>query len=118
LAHEYFYKIKHLPRTMIKLFNKDEYKNRGRLFGWGSGGDADWRVLFIVFLILMLASVSYSSSSFIRVLSGSFGSDISSSTEMPINKNLIKRTADAYRLKQANFEAVQSVIESTPDPSI
>jgi len=103
---------------MIKIFDKDGYKNRGRLLGFGSGADADWRVIFSLFLILMVLSAIYCGAFFLKVMGGGFGSESKDEGESPIDKNLLHKVAEFYKDKKATIESLKTTKDTAPDPSL
>ncbi len=103
---------------MIKIFDKSGYANRGRFLGWGSGPDADWKVIFPIFTILLIVIAILSFIAFMNVGSGAFGSDISSTVESPLDKKLLQGNVKYYKEKQNIFESLRTGKETTPDPSI
>lgn len=103
---------------MIKLFKKtDDYQTHGRILGWGSGPDADWRVMFSSFLILALVASILGGLLFYHVWNANFGTDFGGETESPLDKNLLKRTVNSYKAKQEAFDTLKTSKEMTPDPS-
>ncbi len=103
---------------MKLILNRDDYKTRGRILGWGSGPDADWRVMFTIFLTLIFLVAVYSGLAFYQVWQGVFSAEIVETTDSPINKNLLKRNTDYYKEKQTVFDSILSTPEETPEPSI
>ncbi|MEK7194548.1 MAG: hypothetical protein AAB660_02570 [Patescibacteria group bacterium] len=103
---------------MIKIFDKNGYANRGRFLGWGSGPDADWKVIFSVLILLLLATAIFSTIVFLNVGNGAFGSDVTSTTESPLDKKLLQNNVKYYKNKQSVFESLRVGKETTPDPSV
>lgn len=102
----------------MKLIPKrDEYKTHGKFLGWGSGPDADWRVMFTTFLVLLFLVVVYSGLAFYQVWQGVFSAEIVETADSPININLLKRNTEYYKSKQAVFDSILNTPETTPDPS-
>lgn len=93
-----------------------DYKFHGRFLGWGSGADADWRVMFSVFLILLVV-LSIIWTLLYRSVASDFASQ-EAAVESPINKNLLKRTSVFYEKQKLDFESAKTVPEITPDPSL
>lgn len=102
---------------MIKIFDKDGYKNRGRLLGFGSGPDADWKVIFSAFVALIFLSVIYSGFIFYKSMNVDFGSETSLAAESPIDRHLLKQYTDIYKKKQTSFEELIIIRETIADPS-
>lgn len=101
----------------MKLTKTDEYKSHGKTFGWGSSPHADWRVMFSLFLFMMFLVVVYAGLSFYQIWQGNFATELTDSSDSPINKNLLKRNTEFYKNREASFESIKSAPETTPDPS-
>ena len=95
---------------------KTGYDNHGNFFGWGSSPDADWRVMFSIFLILICGVGVVALSTFSRMKSGV--ADNGSSENRPIDRELLHKTAAFYEAQKLNFAKYQSLPETTPDPSL
>ncbi len=102
---------------MIHFRDKLGYKNHGRLLGWGSGPDADWRVMFSVLLIFILIAVIFSVQNFLNIWSGSFDAGVSAGKVSTIDKNLLQKEAAYYTDKQTQFNLTLTTKDTTPDPS-
>jgi len=94
----------------------NSYKNRGRLLGWGSGPDADWRVMFLAFLVVIAVSAIANYIMFKKVRGGYMAED--DAIQSPINTGLLRRIAKYYEDRKAGFESARTLPELTPDPSI
>jgi hypothetical protein len=92
------------------------YKNHGRILGWGSGPDADWKVMFTAFLILLAISTLLNIFLY-RNAKSSFENE-GVSVELPIDKEELRRTANFYEQKKLDFESVSKTPETVSDPSI
>ncbi len=104
---------------MMKIFQKrDEYKDKGRSLGLGGNPDADWKIMFSIFLFLFLVALVYSGITFINVMSGGFGSQMVDTAESPVDKNFLKKNALYYKNKKDSFDLLKTTKETTPDPSI
>lgn len=103
----------------MKLFKKGKisYANHGRPLGWGSSPDADWKVLFLLFLLVLLISASLS----VRLFFLAKNADLSqagTSTQINISRSAVKLTADLYTKRALDFKSILSTKETGPDPSI
>lgn len=102
---------------MIKIFDKDGYRSKGRFLGWGSGPKDDWKIMFSAFAIALAIVVIYSGFVFYDSMNGEFGAETNVTTESPIDIKVIKTTAEQYKAKKASFETLLNTKETTPDPS-
>lgn len=119
MENEFNTKANYLSKQMIKLFQeRDEYKDKGKLFGLGAGPDGEWRIMFSIFMILLVLGVTYSATVFINVMSGSFGFELVDQGDAPLDKNLLRRNANYYKDRRVNFEVIKTSEDTTPDPSI
>lgn len=100
----------------MKTSIESTYKNRGRLLGFGSGPDADWRVMFSLFLVLLMIALISAFILFGRVGGGEEG--LGTEVESPVNEAALRRTANYYEKQKLDFESAKSVPETIPDPSI
>ena len=96
----------------MKIFDKEGYKNKGRLLGWGSGPNADWKIMFGVFVSALIVIVVFYES-----MTGEFGAETNITTQSPIDINTIKSTAEQYKAKKATFETLLKAEETLSDPS-
>ncbi|MBX4195754.1 hypothetical protein KW796_02255 [Candidatus Parcubacteria bacterium] len=94
---------------------KNTYKNHGRLLGWGSSPEADWKVMFSLFLILVLIAGVLSAEVFYSLKDGESGEFDNS---MPVDLDLLRKTALYYDKKVSEFKTLQNTAETAPDPSI
>lgn len=101
----------------MKIFDKEGYKNKGRLLGWGSGPNADWKIMFGVFVSALIVIVVYSGLVFYESMTGEFGAETNITTQSPIDINTIKSTAEQYKAKKATFETLLKAEETLSDPS-
>jgi hypothetical protein len=92
------------------------YKNHGRFLGWGSGPDADWKVMFTTFLILLAVSTLLNVILYRNAKSSFETGDVS--VELPVDKEELRRTANFYEEKKLDFESVSKTPETISDPSI
>ncbi len=118
MEDELDYSVNNLSSKMIKIFKKrDEYKDKGRTLGLGGGPDADWRVMFSIFVTLLIIVFIYSGMTFINVMRGGFGSQMIDTAESPVDKDLLKKNTSYYKEKKSAFDTLKTEKELTPDPS-
>lgn len=113
----YNFEVCNLPRKFMKTKIDRTYTNRGRTLGWGSGPDADWKVMFSFFLVLIILSAVFSARLFLG-MSERLNSEELDGALSSINIDLVKSTSSYYQTKNLEFgEALQGV-EASKDPSI
>jgi hypothetical protein len=92
------------------------YGNHGGFLGWGSGPDADWKVMFSIFIFALLICAATSVLLY-RDAKKSFDSE-SEATASPLNKEQLRRTANFYQEQKLNFETARTSSVTIPDPSM
>ncbi|MBX4198800.1 hypothetical protein KW800_00785 [Candidatus Parcubacteria bacterium] len=82
---------------------------------WGYSPQADWQIMFSIFLILLVLAIVGSIAMFSLVQVKPLPQD-DIATEV-LSKNALHRAALYYDEKRAAFDRVKAVPETTPDPS-
>ena len=95
------------------------YKN-GRLFGFGVSPNADWKILFNIFLILILLVSFLGIYMFVGVANGDiFVVDKSPVVEAKnLDTNILQSTISYYESRAAKLEALKTNKNLLVDPSI
>ena len=104
-----------LSRNTMKNSLDRSYKYHGRFLGWGSSPDADWRIMFSVFLLLLIILATLCTLLYrdIRKEQGA----VEESGE-PVNAAALRRISSFYEKQKLEFESAKTVPEITPDPSL
>ncbi|MFZ2048866.1 MAG: hypothetical protein WAV25_01025 [Minisyncoccia bacterium] len=107
-----------MPKLPFK-FHLHLHKN-GKLFGWGVSPNADWKVLFTVFLILTVSVFALGVYMFIAIANG----DIflvekpATTTERSLDSEKIKKTVLYYETRAKKLEEIKSSNNRIVDPSL
>ena len=100
----------------MKTSIESTYRNKGRALGWGSGPDADWKVMFLTFVILLLLTLGLCINLYIGVRNtGEMGEN---NLVAPISEAKLKRVSGYYQKQKLDFESARSIPETIKDPSL
>ena len=99
---------------------KISLKRNGHLFGYGNGPDADWRIIFIVLAIFMIAVIASGLYIFLEINRGELFSpkEEAAATPTRLNTALLDKTISYYQYKATELEKIKASKESIKDPSI
>lgn len=103
------------------ILQKFKLKRGGSPFGWGASPDADWKVIFLSTLALIVLVSVWSFLEFIKVSKGevSIVEDDGVVTTALFDLNNLKDTAAYYEAKALEFERIKNgTSTSVVDPSI
>lgn len=105
------------PQTSFK---KSIWKVNGRLFGFGTSPEADWKIILISTIILTVLVIALSVFLFIKVDKGEIFMVEKSvgQKEKALNISLLKETVFYYQNKALEFERIKSSVTPTADPSL
>ena len=103
--------------TFLKKLN---WKINGRLFGFGTSPDADWKIIFISTTILAILVIALSVFMFIKINRGEiFVIERSvEQGEKPFDTSLLRETVLYYQNKTLEFEKIKSSVTPATDPSL
>ncbi|MES2214063.1 MAG: hypothetical protein V4465_01560 [Patescibacteria group bacterium] len=95
------------------------HKN-GRLFGFGTSPKADWKVIFIVFILLFILLTAVCVDLFIKVNKGEiFVVQRGVAAPVPtLNTALLDKTVMYYEDRAKTLEDIQANRDATVDPSL
>lgn len=101
-------------------FKKWHWKVGGRLFGFGTGPEADWKIIFISSTILVVLIIISSVFVFIKVYQGTvFTAEKSAVQEKKVlDIAFLRETVSYYQNKMLEFEKIKSVVAPSTDPSL
>ena len=105
-------------KSVLKKF---KWKREGNPFGWGASPDADWKVILLSTLVLIVAVSGWSYYEFNRISRGEiFTVENENGEETPIfDLNNLKKTAAYYEAKAFEFEKIKNgTSTAVVDPSI
>jgi hypothetical protein len=95
--------------------------NTKRPFGWSTSPDADWRVIFIGTVLLMVFASLLNLAVFIRVEKGKFfaSAEPQSQETLTLNTDELNKTLESYKNRAAEFGRLTSGgVSVVADPSI
>lgn len=104
------------PRESLKKLN---WKVNGRLFGFGTSPEADWKIIFISTMILAILVITLSVFMFIKIdRKGIFVVERSTGErETTLDASLLRETVLYYQNKALEFKRIKSTITPATDPS-
>lgn len=104
-------------QTSSKKLN---WKVNGRLFSFGTSPDADWKIIFISTMILVILIVVLSVFMFIKIYRGGiFVVERSTEPEEKIfDPSLLRETVLYYQNKALEFERIKQSVTPAIDPSL
>jgi len=95
------------------------HKN-GKLFGFGVSPNDDWKVLSIIFGVLMLAAAIFGVYMFVKIDEGDIF--VVEKTVTPpattLNQALLTGTLQFYKDRAIRFNTIKAVEATVPDPSL
>ena len=99
---------------------KISLKKNGHLFGYGNGPDSDWRVIFTVLSIFMVAVIAVGLYIFIEINRGELFSpkEDTAATPVKLNVSLLNKTISYYADRASTTENIKTSKEVVKDPSI
>jgi hypothetical protein len=103
------------------LLQKFKLKREGSPFGWGASPDADWKVIFLSTLVLVIVVGGWSYLEFNRIIKGEIfvSKEVSEGGAPLFDLENLKKTAAYYEAKALEFEKIKSgTTSSVVDPSI
>jgi hypothetical protein len=96
-------------------------KSRGRLFGFGTSPDADWKTIFISAAVLTLVVIVLSTYMFIKINKGEIflAEPTGNEGKAVLNTELLRETVSYYQNKALEFERIKSATTTgSIDPSL
>ncbi len=107
-----------MPKLPFKL-HLHLHKN-GKLFGWGVSPNADWKVLFTIFLALTISVFALGVYMFIAIANGNIFLVDKPSTieEKKLDAESIEKTVLFYEARVKKLQEIKSGSNSVIDPSI
>lgn len=106
--------------NLKKYFNKLNWKGDSQLFNFGTGPEADWKIIFSSIFILIVFVMVWSIFVFIKIDKGEiFVVERSAGEEEKIlDASLLKETVSYYQDKALKFERIKKSGVSSVDPSL
>lgn len=103
-------------RASLKKLN---WKVNGRLFGFGTSPEVDWKIIFILAMILAVFVIALSVFMFIKIdRKGIFVVERPTGGRgTTLDASLLRETVLYYQNKALEFKRIKSVITPATDPS-
>ena len=101
-------------------FKKWNWGVKSRLFGFGTGPEVDWKIIFISTMVLTILIIVLSTFIFIKINKGEiFVVEKSAERgEKVLDVSLLKKTVFYYQDKALEFERIKSLVTPAVDPSL
>jgi hypothetical protein len=105
----------------IKLsFPKINFKKDGKIFGFGTSPEADWKIILVSTTILLVGVLALCAFIFIKIDKGEIFvvKKPTDETEKTLDINLLKETIIYYQNRKAEFDRVKGTVVPALDPSL
>ncbi|MFZ2763798.1 MAG: hypothetical protein WAX80_02050 [Minisyncoccia bacterium] len=101
-------------------FKKVNWKVSGRLFGFGTSPEADWKIIFVSGLTFALLLIVLSIFMFIKIDKGEIFvvEKIEGENEKTLDIARLQETVSYYQNKAVEFERIKAAKVSAVDPSL
>jgi len=101
-------------------FKKINWKVNGRLFGFGTNPEIDWKIIFISTIVLATLVILLSIFIFIKIEKGEIFVVKKSvgEVETTLDVAILRNTVSYYQDKALEFERIKSTKPSAVDPSL
>ena len=107
--------------TIWKTFlARVKFRQNGRIFGWGTCPEADWKVIFITMVVLIVLTIVFNILMFIQINRGAIFVTVKpeGNKQETLNPDLLRQTISYYQGKVLEFERIQKERASSTDPSL
>ena len=102
-----------------QIFDRFGLRKEGKLFGFGAGPEADWKVIFITAAMLSLAATALNAYLFWQTEKGEiFAVEGQMMEEALPDVEKLKSALEYYGKKADEFERLQNSAAPHPDPSL
>lgn len=104
-------------RMSMKKWN---WRINGRLFGFGTSPEADWKIILILTMILAVLVIVLSAFMFIKINRGEIFVVKRSieQEEKVLDTSLLRETVLYYQNKALEFEKIKNSVTPATDPSL
>lgn len=101
-------------------FKKLNWETNGKLFGFGTSPEADWKIIFISTVVLALSVIILSAFIFIKIDKGEIFvvEQSDEQGEKTLDISLLKETVSYYEGKAVEFERIRRGSTPAVDPSL
>jgi hypothetical protein len=102
------------------FFKKFSLNANGRIFGFGTSPEADWKIIFISTVVLVTTVIVLSIFIFIKIDKGEIFviERLPDQGEKILNLSLLKETVSYYQNKAIEFERIKNSASPSADPSL
>ena len=104
------------PTPIKKL----QWKHNSWLFGFGTSPEADWRIILISAMILVVLIITLSVFIFIKIDKGEIFvvERLAEQSEKTLNLSLLKETVSYYEAKDLELGKIKNATTVATDPSL
>lgn len=101
-------------------FKKSIWKVGGRLFKLGASPEADWKIIFVSTIVLIVSVVALSVFMFIKIDKGEIFvvQRLAGQGQEALNISILKETVSYYQKKAREFEKIKNEKVGAVDPSL
>jgi hypothetical protein len=102
------------------IFSKFKIIRGGRLFGFGTSPENDWKIILMTFMMLLVITLAACVYYFIKVDNGNFLvlTDEEKTPTSTFNLNRVRQTINYYEGKSEELEKIKNTPEDILDPSL
>ena len=106
--------------NLKKSFKKINWKINGRLFGFGTNPEIDWKIIFISTVVLATAVIILSIFIFIKIDKGEIFVVKKQVEEVgeTLDITILRNTVSYYQNKALEFESIKNSKPVSSDPSL
>jgi hypothetical protein len=106
-------------QELVSHSKKWNWKVNGRLFGFGSSPDIDWKIILVTTIAFIILVVVSSIFLFVKVDKGSiFRVATVEQESATLNVTLLKHVVSYYQNKALEFERLKGSVVPSIDPSL
>ena len=104
-------------KSPIKILH---WKIEGKLFGFGTSPEADWKIIFTSTLILTVLAVGLSVYIFLKIDKGEIFvvEKQDEQSEKTLDVSLLQETVSYYKNKEIEFNRIKNLVAPSVDPSL
>lgn len=103
----------------FKEFNHISLKKDGRILGFGTSPEADWKIIVYSTALLVLCMFAFNIYIFIKIDKGEiFTTERIVESNRTLDVQKLESVVSHYIEQEAEYENVKKSLNTTPDPSI
>ncbi len=106
-------------KKSLKSLPHISLRKGGKLFGFGTSPEADWKIIFSAGLFLAVCMIIFNAYIFIKIDKGDiFTVDALEGGERTLDVRKLEEVVNYYEDRESKYEEIKSSGTSVPDPSI